>query len=538
MNVYNYIDMNYLHEPELENLLPKDLVTDFLQKQAWQGLDDEELRIIWRDIYAYVLANLQTGQTVFQNRNLAAVKNIVAWLKQYALDFTVTPASLRRFLNNVQLLHDYLIKEKYILHSYLDFPATFDEFIGKDGKINITNPDEKVLHIDFGGKRLQTSNFEPTSMVSTKQLIYIREHIIDFSAKVFDVLSYYRYTLTSEKLFSFYELYWNRFVEAKVDESGDSYDADDLEQFLLTTPNNILTFAEYIAFGAEFAQGREQIYNKLVTKNKAHPGFVSFLKHYHHSRIMFFRIVDSSDEQGTLVKDVLTGDSFYLEDIDISRYNNREVFIAYFSKSNNLLPSVTISVELDEMQVLAFQDAIKKMCRYFLGTEASVKEFLEKYGLLARYLCVLTARNKRIGIMLKELLQKYDQAEPAMCSMNPDADILEEKVMKIPNDFYFTVEEKEKFLKIWRSIYAHLGYSMEFSEHAGNYLLANLKIFLELNYPEDMVDGLMEVFETDKDTLQGYIDKVHQVVDIEKYKLSYLTEFGMIKLIDSLINKE
>lgn len=536
MNVYNYVDMNYLHEPELQNLLPNDMLTDFLQRQAWTGLSDDQLRVIWRDIYAYILANLQTGQMVFQNRNLSAVKNIVAWLNSYALDFTFTPESLKSFLHNVQMLHDYLIKEKYILNTYINFPDTYSEFIGADGSINITNSDNKVLHIDFSGKRLKETAFEPLSMVSSKQLIYIREHIMDFSAKVFEVLSYYKYTLTSEKLFSMYEIYWNRFAEAKVADTDIEYDTDMLEQLVLTNPNNILTFAEYIVFGAYFVQGKDHIINKLISKNRANAGFVSFLQHYRNSRIMFFRITNNADDEGTIIKDILTSEFICLEDVDISRYSSNELFIAYFNPQNKLLPSVTISLELDEMQVLAFQDTIKKICRYMLGETASIYEFLDKYDLLARYLCVASAQNKRLGVILKSLMPPSTETVP-LYSESMDS-VLEERFLKITADFYFTDCEKEKLLQVWRTLYTRLADEPDFAQNAGIYLLSSIKIFLDLNYPDDLVEGMLAVFEIDKKVLHRYAAKASQLIELEKNKMSYLTEFGMIKFIDSLFNKE
>lgn len=538
-NVYSYIDSYYLIEPDLDTLLPQELLTDFLQRQAWKGQSDDDLKLIWRHIYAYILANLNTGQTSFQNRCVTDVKNILAWLRDYALDFDMNAKNINGFLNTIQLLHNYLLDAKYINHIYVDFQGLYSECVDKDGSIKIvssTKDGDKVLHINFADKTVKPQEFMSSSIVSYRQPIYIREHLMEFTEYVFDAITKYNYTQNSEKLFDYYALYWDKYTEAKLTDVA--YDAELLEKFSLNDPSNIISFAEYLVFGAAFETDGKQIFNKVLNMHKHNTSFISFLEYYRNSRIKFFKIVSTPDEP-TQIEDILTNELITLEEVYITQCGANEVFIAYFNPQNKLLPAATISIDFDDMQILAFQDILKKMSNYLLGEQASINDFLAKHDLLARYLFVASALNKRIGILFRQAVQAQKPVPDLYNSMRSDTtSFIEKNLNMITGSLKFNEPEKHYFALLWQDLYVNINDPFDFSSNFGLYLVGSIKIFLEINMPDRMGMDSTAMLGQDEKKIKEYANKVKGLLNWECNHLRYRTELGMINFIDSLIDKE
>ena len=538
-NVYSYIDSYYLIEPDLDTLLPKDLLTDFLQRQAWKGKDDKALRLIWRHIYAYILANLNTDQTSFQNHSTTDVKNILAWLRDYALDFDMSAKNIKEFLNIIQLSHEYLLDVKYINNIYVDFRSLYNECIDSNGNIKIVSSPkdgDNVLHIDFSDRTVKPQEFVSSNLVAYRQPIYIREHLMDFTEYVFDTISKYNYTQGSEKLFDYYTLYWDKYTALKLFDV--EYDAELLESFALNEPTNIIGFAEYLVFGANFEADGKQIINKVLNMYKHNFSFIRFLEYYRNSRIKFFKIVSTLDEP-TQIEDILTNELITMEDIYITQCGVNEVFVAYFNPQNKLLPTATISINFDEMQILAFQDILKKMSHYFLGEQASINDFLAKHDLLARYLFVSSALNKRIGILFRQAVQAQKPVPDLYNSMrSANTDFIEKNIKMVTGSLSFSEQEKYYFNLLWQDLYVSIDDQFDFSSSFGLYIIGSIKAFTELNFPERMGVNPDSMGGFDSNTLEEYENKVKRLLNWKCNHLRYRTELGMINFIDSLIDKE
>ena len=108
VNAYLLVEISYKEDPELEYILPLKLVTSFLREQAWSGADRQELQLIWKNIYAYMLASVNNDLEPFVINDKNALRIILKWLRDCAVDFLFTEQSAKKLLEDIKNLHIFL----------------------------------------------------------------------------------------------------------------------------------------------------------------------------------------------------------------------------------------------------------------------------------------------------------------------------------------------------------------------------------------------------------------------------------------------
>lgn len=537
MNVYIYVDMNYAQEPELNIILPKDLVVGFLRKKAWTRAGDDELRRTWRDIYAYIYANLQTEQFPFQNNGIYSMGVILGWLNKYALDFPLTAKDIKRFFKNIQELQNYLLEtyKEFPGSQESDYQAIYRKLTDAAGELDLSaaaERDSKVLHIDFSSKKVEKPDLSIPTYTQNKQILFVREYLMELPDKVFEITGFPEYNVSSEKYFLSYEGYWSHYIEQVS--AKDSFD-ESPEDCDLRNPGNIIAFIEYLTFGTGDYVANPSILSVLLEKNKD-PYLAAFLNNYKNSRLVFFKIVGMSDNEFTIAENIITKEKINMDGIDIMNFGKDEVFLAYFAPTGNILPSMSISVDMSETQIKGFIEAMQIIYRCAVAPGVQTfEEFWRSHELLARYLQIFCVRNGGVIQKLKQLFKPQLLSEPRVSKRSDPAKI-KDKIIAIGNILNFTAAEQDKLAGLWNN------FNLSRTERGGRIVDLHcftvvLNEFLQLNYPDEIFDKINLFLSTHCEIfINRNAEKLPRLAG--KDYTPYLTEVGWIKLLEQIFDKE
>ncbi len=532
MNAYMRVDLNYEQDPELEFILPRQLLTEYLRELSWNGAQEKELVLAWRYTYAYIFSCMQIQQTPFQNLSGKNVKMSLAWLKKYAVDFSMEEKNVVRFLVNIKKLTKYL-KNKDFECDEFDLRAVEATLFDAQGCLNmeeLVDKNSKVVHIDFSAKQKNTSEVEIPSFCSDKQVLYIREHLMDLPRIVFTVLEDEKYIIENEKLLYGFEQYLQTYTKVK----NRPMQEDDYELEAMEDPSNLALFAEYTIFSAEYPYIQPHPMEELFKKNARNEEFLKFIEHYKDCQFRFFRVVSSRDANATEIEDLISGHRCFLDSIYITDCHKDEVFSAYF-KGDTVLPNFFEPVKLSPAVANTFIHTLKLLTNYKGREGDDLQLFVRQYSLLSRYLLVKIADDKKVAQNIANSLkqtkgylpwQEYQDYIPGNSVIDP-----------MLQQAHMSKTEERIFWMMWQDFCRKTATEMYPSgDKCPNELLIVWLLFLRINNPEHICVLLMGVVLFNPEELERGIEKVALVLDMEHNRPRYLTEIGWIFYIESFLN--
>ena len=536
MNVYMYVELNYAQDVDLEDIIPQHIITDYLRSLAWNGATETELIRVWRDVYAYIFANLQLERLPFDDESENSISEVVIWLINYAVDFRKTPKDIKRFLQNINDLIGNLSSKGLVCENF-EVRIAYREILSfcKTANTMIVNTKSNVINIDFVGKNGFLGKKNILNSGYEKCILHIREHLLDLSPKTRDILFSLEYKYRLEKsLFCF-----KKYVKYHSQILLNSYIAqsfDEKKDFSLSP--YFIIFAEYFVFNNTDYHNARQPLHQLVLNNKFDYEFTEFLKYYSGVRFVFFKVL-SNESEYTCIEDIVTNKKWVLKNIFILHSVKTGVFGAYF-KNETILPTFIVPIVCSKLEISFFTKILREIWLYknsVLGE--SLVEFCDNNNMLVRYLLVVSIKHKNIYNLFKKTLVNGRV-------ISHDAENIQK--LRLQNPFNIYIEklnispiEIDCLLLIWHDLCLNKFGELVSEEtidieELREMMTAVLCMFIKLNYPEELIMGIYDdVLNISGDNGLNMSKDIEIILDTDNNKARYLTELGWIKHIENFL---
>lgn len=531
VNAYLLVEISYKEDPELEYILPLKLVTSFLREQAWSGADRQELQLIWKNIYAYMLASVNNDLEPFVINDKNALRIILKWLRDCAVDFLFTEQSAKKLLEDIKNLHVFLNANQFQVTAMETIEKFLKTLYTPEGLLNLQTPPSKskVMHLDFGNRALATDQ--------KNVVIYLREHIAELVPKTLNILKTNAYRDWADKSFMYYQYFWELYLQQEEDFGSDKIVPD-----IYSLPNKevdpycMLSFVEYLLFEVHFPKVKQQLLDKLISLSNKLPGFQAFLEFYRDSQFTLFRVCSTNSYVGTTVQNIFNEQKIILPNIFLNYEENRgRIFFAYFNPNKQLLPSTILSVGVTENQKKMFVRLVKNLYKFLARSQPlSFEDFFKTQGLFIRYLLVNTNSSKFVLEKFASYLGRQESFNYSNLLLK-ELKATERELIKLGRNLNFSQEDLDKLTCLWRNFCNLSSFELNMLEY---FKFAVLLCYCELIYPGRIVQKIREIFALEEKILQKCISQVKNTLNLEINNLQYLTEYGKIQLLIRLKNKE
>ena len=527
VNAYLLVEITYKEDPELEYFLPIKLANSFLREQAWSGTKKNELKLVWNNIYAYMLASVNNDFEPFVIEDVDTLKIILQWLRDCAVDFPFDNANVLRLLDNIKSLHGFLNANQFPVSNLEKIKKYINDIYSSPNELDLSKiiTKGKVMKLDF--KKIKPQ----------KTVIYIREHIAELVPKVLNILKTNAYKDHADKTFMYYQYFWERYLQQETGPTvsalgKDVYDIPSKE----VDPYCMLSFVEYLLFAADFPKVKLQLLEKLLILSSKQPGFQAFLNFYKQSQLILFKICTADLLVGTTVRNIFNDETIYLANVDLNYGVNRDrLFFAYFNQEDKILPSTILSVSSSKKQEQFLVKIVETIFNFENTTKNTSKEtFFKENSQFIRYLLVLTNLDKTLAIKVVSWLKRQKNLNhPQLLVL--ELRKIEREILNLAKKLKFSQGDLTKLTQLWRS-FCNLK-SLDLSE-LEYYKFAILLCYCEFIYPVRIVQKIREIFAIKEQVLQKYILVIKTTMELDTNNFQYLTEYGKIQLLIRLRNEE
>lgn len=532
VNAYLLLEVNYQEEPELEYILPIKLAITFLREQAWAGTTKNELCLIWKDIYAYIVATVNNDLEPFEVKNNQELITILKWLRDCAVDFPCLQQDLKRFLENIIKLHGFLNSEKIPATSAAKITDFIKMFTSEAGEINldISFGDIKVLALDFKNKKVFTSDMP--------MVIYLREHIADLVPHTLELLKQNSYKMQADKKFLQYQYFWTQYLQQHMGGENqefiikDIYDCPNKE----VDPHEMVNFIAYLLFEVKFEGVKQQLLEKLCKTSAKKQSFKAFLEFFSSAKLTFFKVVHTNGNLGTNVKNIFTKEIINLTNIRLNYQENcKKIFFSFVNVQQQIVPSTILAIEVSAKQEQAFFKSLQAIYNFEKQiTKIDFEEFLQENGLFTRILLVNTSMTPFLPTLIQEYLSKQ-HAFAYKKILVIELRKAEKEILQLAKNLQLTVSDMKKLAQLWCDFCNVCIIDLQLLEY---FKFAAVLCYCELIYPQRIVRKIQEIFSLNEQILQSCLEKIKKNLNLQENNLQYLTEYGKIQLLIRLVNKE
>lgn len=134
-NVYDQVKVFYEEDADWGIAVKKEWVEGFLRQKAWQGANDRELQILWRNIEMFLLYLAYAGISDLDEVTITEYSTGVEWLADNMPDFDKNVSNVRQYFDVLIQFHKYLQNKKAIFDSKVIEDAA--KIIAGDNKLNL-----------------------------------------------------------------------------------------------------------------------------------------------------------------------------------------------------------------------------------------------------------------------------------------------------------------------------------------------------------------------------------------------------------------
>ncbi|MCE5285525.1 MAG: hypothetical protein LLG02_06730 [Pelosinus sp.] len=130
-NIYDQVKLFYDQENEWEPVIEQELVEGFFRQKAWQGLTDEKLQNIWKNLRMFIMYLEYEETRDLENISLEDYSLLIEWLDDNITDFVKDLAAVREFFAVLIDFYRYLISKK-VISNLLGLEQAAKEIAGGD----------------------------------------------------------------------------------------------------------------------------------------------------------------------------------------------------------------------------------------------------------------------------------------------------------------------------------------------------------------------------------------------------------------------
>lgn len=114
-NVYDQVRVFYRDDVTWDPVIKKEWVDGFFRHQAWQGVNDETLRNLWRVLQMYITYLQYSAVDDLEEMTVQDYSLAIEWLSVNVSEFKVTLKNVREFFNVLIEFYKYLSGKKIIV---------------------------------------------------------------------------------------------------------------------------------------------------------------------------------------------------------------------------------------------------------------------------------------------------------------------------------------------------------------------------------------------------------------------------------------
>ena len=196
VNVYDLVANFYENDDGWNAVLRREYAEGFLRKEAWSGVEDDELQDEWEYILMLCLY-LGHAEIYLGDMSEDEIVDAVAWCGRNVTDFEISYDSVKEFLDVIGGLFVYL-KEKHAISSSLAPHMAKNQLLKEDGTLALINSEGDFLPGE--DKRLEYAAAD----VPTKIFLNMGDALAELLEELHDYFQKESFNLDLERAVFFY----------------------------------------------------------------------------------------------------------------------------------------------------------------------------------------------------------------------------------------------------------------------------------------------------------------------------------------------
>lgn len=501
-NVYDQVQAFYEDVP-WEFAVKRDWVEGFLRQKAWQGLNDKELRELWRELSWFLQFLIQTEQNYYEDIEDISMEDYsmaIEWMGVHSSNFKPSLKNVKRWFSVLLEFYRYLLGKKIILD--------IEEL-------------EKASEAIAGGKKLNL--FKPGLLDSSKN-ITVNSNIS------LDSLSNEESGEAIERLMNRLGTYFQQhnfeedFERALFIYTGplESAPEDEYDEFWLG-------FWDYFLF--DYHLLADDITPLMHFKNrnihKLPKDEAQFLNELLNAHFTVFYIKSVISQQWVECVNLFTNELFNLPipDLDYQKFKKLVFFGHVFSKDMVIINYVT-SMELSiNLRKRIKEEVIKQKAIFDIqNPEAVWDDFFHRHAVAVRHTFNVMGTFAKVNITP---FANIERNFPTIIETRVPNQKVMQLIDEVMPQYAFSAHDIELAKRMWHD-YNQL--EKVTVRKAGVWSAAVIYAYAQVVNSLELVhlQELAEIFAVSASAIRSNRDRLSKVMTLEKYDPRYINEEGFI----------
>jgi hypothetical protein len=503
-NVYDIIADFYDHDENWNMLLRREYAEGYIRKEAWKGLNDQQLQKKWEQIMMLCLY-LGYAETFLGDMTDDDFIDAIAWCGRNISEFKISYDNVKLFLDTCGSLFVYL-KSKNAITSAVAPKVAAERLLGDDSVLRVINEKGDFLPGEGFDDKFSTPNAP----------VKIFLNIGDMLQQLLDELHYYfqdkKFNMDLERAVFLYHGIFPEDQNEEVEESDEFWQC----------------FWDYFLFDyhllADDKTPLEHFYEHGSTFNK------ELVAELMKARLAVFSVDSINEDNMYLCTDFLTGEQYALNLPIEEEFDTKDMlFVGHCFYNNTMVMNYVRCLKMGKLARKRLYDMLKHCYDWYRIQEPEAKwtDFVSRHPMLVRHLTyIYSVYVKLDGFGHETSIRNYKPPD-----IIPDDEVTK-CITGIMKSYHFSCRDINLATRLWKDFSYHESNAINKPEVWASGVIENfVRLNGVYNYSEEKVAEMC--WQVPVSVLQKVADKIKNVLHIEKYDPRYCNEEGFLLMMFS-----
>ena len=389
-NVYDAIDDFYTHDPNWNELLPRETVENYFRQRAWQGAHDFQLQKEWK-VLVMLCIYLENADLTLDELTGDELVDAVSWCGQNVVDFILSYTSIQSVLDTLGSFFVYLKKQKKLTSSVAPYLAK-EMLLKDDGTVALLDSDGRYLP----GEEEREENAAPPA--EGKVFLNAQEELLGLMSEIHLFFQKDQFNADFERAVALYEGALGH-IDIN-DEAGEEFWRG---------------FWDYFLFDYHLIQ--EDVPALTYFKEHGNTAYLELCNELNMAFTSVFYIEDVIQEERYLVRDFLTGEPYYAG-FHVDNWDGpleEQLFMGHIFVNRSMGMNFLEPFHIPPLAQKRFMELLSDCLDWFDVQQpgADWDDFLNRHSLLCRKLLHLVEKNPA-GVRFPYETQQLDYRPPQL----------------------------------------------------------------------------------------------------------------------------
>lgn len=505
-NVYDQVQIFYNEGPIGEPLIKQEWVEGFLRQKAWQGIDDEKLKDLWKQIQNFTIYLNHADNDDLNELTVPEYSLAIEWIAEHIDDFKATLTSVRHMFFVLIDFYAYLFNRKIIVS--MEEIKEAEQQITGGKKLNLIKADsmlDKLILFEDDMENISDFDFQRSEDVS----IAISEATEGLMIKLGKYFHGESFIEDFERALYLYIGPFEKVSEEVEDEFW-------------------LGFWDYFLFDYHLLQSDLkplEYFNEVCGENLSGDEY-RILQELLNSKFTVFYINKVMNGDSVECIDLFTGKIFNLPLFDFNyKALKKQLFFGHIFPTGLVMINYLTSIEMSINLRRRIKDEVNRQREIFAiqMPNATLHDFFERHALVLRHTVRILVTLSKVNVTS---LAQLERSYPVITdSCVPDQGVIEvlHQLVKV---YGFSLHDRNLLEKIWHDFSQC---NMITVRKPATWATAVFYAYTGINHTNNIVaKDLAERFDVSIASLYNHQKQLENTLELQTFDARYLSEEGFV----------